>query len=447
MLVSWDTTRADALGAYADISVWGVDLDPAQRPTAQTPQADSLAKEGVRFRWALSHAPTTLNAHASLFTGHDPHVHGVPRNGEPLGTGLPVLAERFKAAGWETLAVVGSSALEARMGLNRGFDGYDDKVATQVRHRVEDPAPVVVARALAAVDARPDPTIPLFLFVHFYDAHSPWTSAPPVLQAELLPADHGSDVDGGADSLHRLIKRAHGGRLADEDRRVARALYLAEVANQDVGLGTLLKGLEARGHDSNRLVVLTADHGETLEEVPANAYGHSKDVNLGAIHVPLIVHGLGRFRTPPGIVIDRVARLSDVGATMLSMAGIDGGLGTGQDLSPLWRQPEAMPPAPPHFAEATKPRLEWKEGQWPNLELHRAVVMDGHMATRAPILNQAPALFVLAPGQPKVTDSSRLSQMVDALTAWDEVSPTGGSTPMTKATQQALEALGYLEGP
>jgi arylsulfatase A-like enzyme len=445
LLISWDTTRADALGAYGDVSAWGADLDPELRPVPQTPQADRLAQRGVRFRWALSHAPTTLNAHASIFTGEDPHVHGVPRNGEPLSGALPVLAERFAAAGWDTISVVGSTALEARMGLNRGFGVYDDQVSTAVRHRVEDAAPVVVSRTLRALDARPDPAKPLFLFVHFYDAHSPWTSAPADLRESFLPVGHGSDLDGGSESLKRLIKRAHEGRLAVEDRRVARGQYLAEVAHQDLGLGALLVALEARGYGPNRLVMLTADHGETLEEIPASAYGHSTDVNLGVIHVPLIVQGTGRFSTPPGVVIDRVARLSDLGTTLLTVAGIPGGLGAGQDLSLLWRQPEAMPPPPPHFAEATKPRLEWTAGVWPNLQLHRAVVDGGHMATRAAISRQAPALFTLAPGQPPADEPARLAQMVDLLATWDATTPGGGATPMTQATREGLEALGYLD--
>jgi hypothetical protein len=36
----------------------------------------------------------------------------------------------------------------------------------------------VTRRALAAVDAR-DRDKPLFLFVHYFDAHGPWNSASP----------------------------------------------------------------------------------------------------------------------------------------------------------------------------------------------------------------------------------------------------------------------------
>ena len=69
VLVSWDTTRADALGCYADLAHWGTGLPAGGRPAAQTPVVDALCAGGQRFDWALAHAPTTLNSHTSLLTG------------------------------------------------------------------------------------------------------------------------------------------------------------------------------------------------------------------------------------------------------------------------------------------------------------------------------------------------------------------------------------------
>ena len=103
LFVGMDTTRADFLGPYG-------------REDARTPVIDMLAERGVVFEWALTHAPTTLSSFTSVFSGQDSHSHRIPRNGYPVPGDLELLAERFSAAGWWTLAVVGSAALEADMG-------------------------------------------------------------------------------------------------------------------------------------------------------------------------------------------------------------------------------------------------------------------------------------------------------------------------------------------
>ncbi|RME28778.1 MAG: hypothetical protein D6798_01585, partial [Deltaproteobacteria bacterium] len=79
VLVTWDTTRADALSAWTD-ELPG----PPGAPAPHTPHADALAARGVRFAWALAHAPTTLSSHTSIMSGEDPHGHGVPRTGFPV---------------------------------------------------------------------------------------------------------------------------------------------------------------------------------------------------------------------------------------------------------------------------------------------------------------------------------------------------------------------------
>src|SRR5438309_11994434 len=63
------------------------------------------AKEAVSYTRATSVSPWTLPAHATLFTGHYPSVHGAHERHLSLGTGLPTLAEWFKENGYRTAAV------------------------------------------------------------------------------------------------------------------------------------------------------------------------------------------------------------------------------------------------------------------------------------------------------------------------------------------------------
>src|SRR6266540_1227376 len=158
MLVTLDTTRADAIGPEAT----GID----------TPAFSELAARGRRFRQAYATVPETLPSHSSMMTGLYPAGHGVHENGRFLSARFPVLAERLQRAGYGTAAFVSSFALARRFGLARGFDVYDDEPPAG---RAERTARETTDRAVAHLRARP--RRPLLLWVHYYDPHTPY--APP----------------------------------------------------------------------------------------------------------------------------------------------------------------------------------------------------------------------------------------------------------------------------
>ena len=71
----------------------------------------------------------TLPAHASILTG----LHAAPPrrhdNGVPARRARADARHELKRAGYRTGAFVGAFVLEARFGLNRGFDEYDDRLS------------------------------------------------------------------------------------------------------------------------------------------------------------------------------------------------------------------------------------------------------------------------------------------------------------------------------
>lgn len=438
LLVSWDTTRADALGAWSAESHWGHDIDPALRPRPRTPHADALAARGVRFAWALAHAPTTLNSHTTVFSGLDPHAHGVPRNGFPVAEATPLLAERFAAAGYATVATVGASVLAADQGLARGFSSYDDAISTRVRKRFERPADAVVDRLLQQVDALPA-TQPLFAFAHFFDAHSPYDGAPPALVARIGVEDYAGPVTGTSENADWMVRAARAGTLSVDDRRQARALYLAEVAAMDQALGRLLAGLERRGRLRDSLVVLFGDHGETLDEIPDRAYGHGLDVHLVDIHVPLIVAGQGSMSCGvPATVEQGTVSLRDIAPTVAACARVPG-LGAGRDLFGA-----AVPSGLPHFAEATKGGAAPPPGRWNNLRTARSATDGQHHLMAWPALPRV-SLHQRAAGQPPADDEVAALALERALAAWDEGAPPFRPEVVDAEQAEALRALGYLD--
>src|SRR5262245_53105398 len=115
LLVTIDTLRADRVGAYGS-------------PLGATPTLDRLAREGLRFERAYAHVPLTLPSHATIMTGLYPFTNGVRDNGTFRLAGKPMLAAALKSAGYRTAAFIGAFVLDARFGLNDGFDRYDDRM-------------------------------------------------------------------------------------------------------------------------------------------------------------------------------------------------------------------------------------------------------------------------------------------------------------------------------
>src|SRR5438045_5699184 len=114
LLVTMDTTRADAIGPEAQ----GV----------RTPAFNAIAARGTRFRQAYATVPETLPSHTSMMTGLYPAGHGLHENARYLAASQPLLAEQLHNAGYHTAAFVSAFALARRFGLARGFEVYDDDV-------------------------------------------------------------------------------------------------------------------------------------------------------------------------------------------------------------------------------------------------------------------------------------------------------------------------------
>ena len=270
LLVTIDTLRADRVGAYGT-------------PSALTPTLDALAARGVRFTHAWSHAPITLPAHASLLTGLTPPRHGVRNNGAfRLGDTSVTLGAVLQRAGYRTGAFVGAFVLDARFGLNRGFDEYDDRYAdarAPAFSFVERPADRVLQAATRWITQPGDDKRPWFAWVHLFDPHAPYR-APAAFARGRSPYD-------------------------------------AEVAWTDRALGDALDGLSARGALQHTLIVATADHGESLGDHGETTHGlFAYDATL---RVPLVVAGPGiRHAVTPASVAH-----VDLMPTILDLVGVE----------------------------------------------------------------------------------------------------------------------------
>ena len=163
LLVTVDTLRADAIGAYGNAS-------------AVTPRMDQLARRGIRFVRAHAHNVVTLPSHANLLSGLLPIDHGVRDNaGFRFPATLDTIATLLKARRYRTGAFISAFPLDRRFGLARGFDEYDDRFVDATPRPAfleqERRGTDTVARARAWVDR--DTHTPTFCWVHRYEPPVP----------------------------------------------------------------------------------------------------------------------------------------------------------------------------------------------------------------------------------------------------------------------------------
>ncbi len=117
VLVSIDTLRSDRLPSYGYRGV-------------ETPAIDALARDGVLFEHAYSHAPLTLPAHLSMLTGLLPGEHGVRDNSGYRFEAArnPYAPELLRRAGYATAGMASSYVLRAETGFSAGFERFDADV-------------------------------------------------------------------------------------------------------------------------------------------------------------------------------------------------------------------------------------------------------------------------------------------------------------------------------
>jgi arylsulfatase A-like enzyme len=316
LLITLDTTRADALGVYGG-------------PEWSTPNLDRIARSGVRFTMARAPAPVTLPAHASILTGLFPFQHGVRDNGTfRLPDGADTLAERLKAAGYATAAVPGAFVVDSSFGLAQGFDDYFDLPQGELDAGGAEPersASEVVALATKWLATLPAER-PFFLWVHFFDAHFPYRPPADLAAAHPLVPDPKKTTKGG----QKRDQLSHD--------------YQLEVASIDRELPQLFAALDRFG--SERIVVaVLGDHGEGLGE--HGEATHSALVHDATLRVPFFMKGPG---LPSGAQVAAAVTTVDFAPTLLSLLSLPAEGTSGADLNPLI-DGKALATARPLYAE------------------------------------------------------------------------------------------------
>ena len=287
VLITIDTLRADHLSCY------GYHLKTS-------PTIDKLAEDGVRFENAYSPIPLTGPSHTSLFTSRFPQEHGARINGyavpkDSQWLSLPQILKRF---GYQNGAFVSAWPLTSRLThLDRWFDLYDEDLSRKYQvfnssRYAEDVTPLAVSWL------EENRAGPFFLWVHYFDPHSPYNLREDFAEPES---------SGHPNSTREPLNREMANRIKKYD---------AEIGYADFHIGKLLARLDELGLKESTLVVLTSDHGESLGE---HGYvGHGRQLSEGIVHIPLIMRYPARL--PAGKVISSNVSLLDATPTILELA-------------------------------------------------------------------------------------------------------------------------------
>lgn len=379
VIITLDTTRADRLGAYG----YG---------GARTDTIDAIAARGTRFARAESVMPLTIPAHSTLFTGLFPFHHNVRSNGDnTLADSFTTLAEHFKAAGYATGASVAAFVTTRQWGFSQGFDGFFDAMPEQEVQtpqsrnywHTERTGGLVVDDALAWLATVPKKK-PVFLWVHLYDAHFPYTAPEP-----YASASSGKPYDA---------------ELAYVDDQVAR--------------------VEAVFAGRPAILNLVGDHGECLgehDEMQHGSFAYECTQNI-----PWIVAG----PNVPVAVVETAVSSADVAPTLLKLAGL-----------PV---PPGMDGAPQPGGGTIPYSESYQLVDRFRFAPHRAI-LDG---TWKLIATPTPELYDLSTDPGELTNLApanpgKVAAMLEKLAAMG-ATPPGQATEVDAATMEALASLGYV---
>ena len=417
ILMSLDTMRRDHVGFYG-----------YERNT--TPFLDELAERSLVFDNAYTTFSWTLVAHMSLMTGMYPSQHGVWREDAALPPSVPTLAERLHESGYYTMGFHDSRWLGERYGFARGYDVYS-------RHQG---APIAERHIELAMDERPKDK-PFFMFIHLMDIHNAPLKPggtmyePPEPFNELFMLEPEKQLEG----LDPEAAWARSDGITPEQHEALVALYDGGIRYVDTKVGEWVEQWWKAGLLDNTLLIITSDHGESLDQRGTGYGGHGFAFNEG-LRVPLMIHFPGDTRG--GERVAQPVSLVDILPTVLD--GLD-------------FEPDARLPGYSLLDDGPEDRVIYAQQpdrmeafiRWP-WKLLRPAGENAHMLRLFNLEQDPEELEPLTRDDVGDSPFKRISRdlgqsVTSERNAWyqpEEPNPDAG--PLSPEAEAALKALGYL---
>jgi arylsulfatase A-like enzyme len=335
--------------------------------SAQTPHADRLAAEGVRFTHAYTAAPICHPARSVIDTGLFPHANGMITN--RCGKGaypfrvfdhIPSLAEVLRRSGYRT-GYAGQGHIDVR-----GFDddhsyptaefhawlrqrGLEEKALPDHKYRgcgrlegdLETARDTQFASSAAYLiqEYAVAGSRPWFIQCDFDGPHPPCLVPAPFdtiydPDSVTLPASRRDPLTDVPVAI-RNARRAQGGEgWSEEDWRRYIAHFYGMTTVIDTLLGRVLAALDRCGAAERTLVIFSSDHGGLMGAHGFVMHG-SPALYDPVMRVPYIVRWPGV--APSGAVCDAFTSHADLLPTLAQVAGAEPPPTHGRSFLPLLR--------------------------------------------------------------------------------------------------------------
>ncbi|MCD6350962.1 MAG: sulfatase [Armatimonadetes bacterium] len=304
LFIAIDTLRADRMSCYGH---WNL----------TSPNLDRLAEESVLFeKFFAPHIPTHPGF-TTMFTSRDVWDHMIVSQGasRELDEAIPTLPQILQEHGYFTAA-----ADNLGRWFRRGYDVYEGYMWDRNPEGAWRKGEAVNETAFKLLDTCASQDKPWFLYLHYWDPHTPYLPPPPFDRMFY----HGNEKDPNNPSMKDVWKLEAFSHYFNEwmpgctDIKFPCMQYDAEIAYGDACVAHVLHKLREQGLADDTLIVVTSDHGEELDEHDLWFDHHGVyDTNLW---VPLILH---HRDLPSGLRIPGWATHLDLAPTILDLLGLD----------------------------------------------------------------------------------------------------------------------------
>jgi len=302
VLIVADTLRSDYLSCYGNRWI-------------KTPSIDSIAKDGILFENAISHASWTLPSHASLMTSRYPIQHGCLSYNNPLSEKETTLAEVLKQDNFTTGAFISTFLVSSKFAFQQGFDTFDEKLDADFQRPVTE----FHADSLRWIEKKKNGKF--FLWLHYFEPHYPYL--PHVPFTDDYEKILNKEVKGTFDRSHEWIKDTYNKKkedLSEADTNRMRSLYAGEISYLDRFIGEVISKLKEEGVYDKTLIIFTSDHGEMLGE--HHLIEHGESLYQEEIHVPLIIKLPADMKYTCGARVNEIVEHVDVMPTLIDLLGV-----------------------------------------------------------------------------------------------------------------------------
>ncbi|MBW2976271.1 sulfatase-like hydrolase/transferase [Candidatus Woesearchaeota archaeon] len=282
ILLVIDALRSDHLG-----------INGYSRDTS--PNIDKIANEGVLFSNAITPTPSSTPSIASMMTGLYPHSHGLRFiHRQKLNPKITTLAEILQTHGYKT---IGHDLGSVGDGIEKGFEEFSllrwrisNKIRRTIKklfyrnYKIEQAEELTL---FAKKQIKKHRNKKFFLYLHYDDLH--WPYEPPKPFGEMFDPDYtGDHIFNDWDNKIKRGDMIFNNPLPKEEIYHAIAHYDGLIRFIDRQIGDLIRFLEEMNLKDKTLIVITADHGESLGEHNLH-FQHTVCLYEEGIRIPLII--------------------------------------------------------------------------------------------------------------------------------------------------------------